>query len=178
MNKVSKRSRQFFRALFSKMEQDDHEAVNKYLDRREKKLFYNMDPAIQKHCVNVAATILDMVSGRPELNSPVLIKAGLLHDIGKSQGTFTVMDRVWYVLVKKVSRRLAKKLAKPGNAGFFARLRNSFHLHIYHSEIGATIAETAGLDKELVYLLRNHHNHCLSSQSEKLAVLLKADELN
>jgi hypothetical protein len=40
------------------------------------------------------------------------------------------------------------------------------------------MAEKAGLSKQLVYLIRNHHNQDLASRSAELALLRQADELN
>ncbi len=178
MNKIFKRIRQFLRALFARMEPADHEIVDKYLSQTEKRLFYKMDPAVQKHCVNVAATVLDSIDTGPGLNRGLLVKAALLHDIGKSRGSFTIMDRVWYVLVKKISPRLAVKLAKTGDEKCRAKLGRAFYIHLHHEEIGASLAEKAGLSKELVYLLRNHHQQNPAIALPELAVLRQADELN
>jgi len=178
MNTTLKRSRQFFQALFAKMEPKDHAVVEQYLDETEKELFYRMAPAVQKHCVNVAETVSGMDGGRPDLNRRLLIKAALLHDLGKSGGDFTLLDRVWYVLVKKISPRLALKLAKPGKGRFLARLRNAFYIHLNHAEMGASLLRNSGLKGELVYLVRNHHNDGLASGSPELELLIQADELN
>ncbi|MHB9095103.1 MAG: HDOD domain-containing protein [Eubacteriales bacterium] len=178
MTMFLKRPRQFFRALFSKMTQDDLAMVSKYLSKDEKQLFFNMDPAIQKHCVNVAFTVQNMLKDRPGTDHGLLMKAALLHDIGKPRGSLTLMDRVWYVLVRKASRRLAEKLARPGKGGFLARLRYAFYIHINHGEIGASIAQNSGLGEDLVFLLRHHHDQAMASRSVELALLLLADELN
>lgn len=178
MMSIRKRSRQFFRALRARMTPADLKMIEENLNELEKKLFFAMDTAVQKHCVNVAATALDLARNDEGINLSLLIKAALLHDIGKTNGHITLMDRVWYVLVKKISRRLADKLARPGTHGMLARLRNSFYIHIHHAEIGASMAQKAGLGEEMAFLLHHHHDHSKTGSFHELKILHQADELN
>lgn len=188
MSSLIKRTRQFLRALGAKITPSDLVIVQQYLNPSEQSLFLNTDPAIQKHCVNTALTILNMPVERTGSNRSVLIKATLLHDIGKTRGSINLWDRVFYVLVKKVSGPWVHKLASPapgpgpgsthGHGSPLARFRNAFYVHLHHPELGAELAEKAGLDENIVYLLRYHHNIAKAASSQELAVLMKADELN
>ncbi len=159
------------------MEPEDHEVVRACLDETGRSLFYSMDTAIQKHCVKVASTVSDMIPAMPGIDRSSLIQAALLHDIGKSKGSFTLMDRVWFVLIRKFLPGLAAELAGPGRGKRLPGLRNAFHTHMHHEEIGASIARRAGLSEEIVFLLRHHHNKEAARFSKELAVLLRADEL-
>ncbi len=178
MVKIIRRCRQLFRALFAKMEPKDHAVVDRYLNEIEKLLFYRMQPAVQKHCVNVAETVSVIAGARPDLDHSLLMKAALLHDIGKSGLKISLTDRIWYVLVRKFSSGLAQKLARPGKSPLMSRLRNAFYIHLNHGKIGASMAQNAGLSEELVFFVRNHHNTNLISGSEELEILIRADELN
>lgn len=188
MSSLIKRTRQFLRAVSTKITPSDLVVVKQYLNQSEQILFFNMDPAIQKHCVNTALTILNMPVERTGPNRPVLIKAALLHDIGKIRGSINLWDRVCYVLVKKCSGKLVYKLASPstgtGNVNShrhgspLARFRNALYVHLHHPELGAELAAKAGLDENIVYLLRHHHDIAKATSSKELAALMKADELN
>lgn len=178
MNTLVKRSRQFLRALFSKMEPVDHNFVRQHLNEVEIKLFYNMDLAVQKHCVNVARTVIQMAASNRELNLQLLIKAALIHDAGKTKGSLTIVDRVIYVIISKISPRLAQTLARSAEGRLPGRFRKTFHVHITHGETGAALARENGLGEELVYLLRNHHNKKLIHSSRELLTLFQADEIN
>jgi|GEM_PF-83010 len=176
--RIAKRIRQFIRAVFSRMEPEDHETVKNYLDPGEKRLFYGMDPAVQKHCVNAAGTVQLLSARIPEIDCQKLIKAALLHDIGKTRGNLNLLSRAGYVLVNTISPGLAARFAQKGPVTGLPGWRNTFYIHLYHDEIGAAMAEDAGLDEDLVFLLRNHHNKDLAAVSKELSLLLEADELN
>lgn len=187
MNIFIKRSRQFWLALTAKMTPDGHELAVRSLNETEQNLFYQMDIAIQQHCVNVANTMEKIIADQAKTAAPanqpgtdreLLLKAALLHDIGKISGQFTVLDRVWYVLVRKVSRRLAKKIAKRGKGVWPARMRNAFYVHVQHSKLGAELAAQNNLPKELVALIRHHHDSPLPTDSLELRLLRQADEMN
>jgi len=142
-----------------------------------------MDPAVQKHCVNVARTAMESADNRPGINTALLIKASLLHDLAKTAGTVSLPYRVLYVWIKKLSPGLAAIIAGPGNRGLLSGLRKSFYVHINHAELGASLAENAFLDKDIVTLIRNHHSiTCGDSRpvqmSAELEILISADEIN
>lgn len=187
MKNIFKRTRQFWRALTAKMTTADQALVSRYLTGTEQTLFYQMDVAIQRHCINVAYTLeklvtdrvmADIPDGKPDVDQALLIKAALLHDIGKINGQFTIMDRVWFVLVRKISRRLAKRIAKKGDGSWPARLRNAFYIHVHHSQQGAELAIQSGLPDEVVCLIRHHHDPQQPGDSHELRLLRRADELN
>jgi len=176
--RVKKRCRQFFRALFCKMGPADRDIVRKYLDSKEELLFNRMDTAIQKHCVNVAVSVLELSSTRPVSDLQVAVKAALLHDIGKSCGRYSVWDRVWFVLIRTTAPGLAGFLAKSGRSSCPERLGNAFYIHTNHQQIGASLTEQAGLEEKITFLVRNHHDKSLSADCEELELLIRADELN
>lgn len=176
MGRIRKRCRQFMRALFSAMESEDHILVDKFLDENEKILFYRTDHAIQKHCVNVARTII--LSSGSVSDIQLLIKTSLLHDVGKTRGSFRLLDRVLYVIFKKLSPLLTKIIARKTDTGLFHRLRNAFYIHMHHEKIGAELLANNDISQDIVFLVANHHNKFLAGQSPLLSLLIEADELN
>lgn len=175
---LRKRTRQFFRALFAKMTSVDLVFVRKHLNDTEQCLFFDMNETVQKHCVNVALTVLDLLDDAIVNDYAVVLKAALLHDIGKTRGNFNVLDQVSYVLVRKFSRQLARKLAKRGRGTWLDRVQNAFYVQVHHAELGANIACKAGLGEDLIFLLRNHHSPDQANVSQELAILIQADEAN
>lgn len=186
MKTIIKRCRQFARALMAQLTPADQALIRQILNKSEQNLFYQMDTAIQQHSVNVANTIAELLTrkaefdaaGQADIDTELLFKAALLHDIGKSNGEFTIMDRVWYVIIRKASGRLAKRIAQKGHAGWLARLRNAFYIHTYHGEIGCELARRHGFPEQLVALISHHHNPQHSTDSLELKLLRQADELN
>jgi putative nucleotidyltransferase with HDIG domain len=174
----NRRIRQFLQAIGSNPVPAELLTVRQYLNQTERDLFYNMVPAIQKHSINTALTILNMPAEKTGINKSLLIKAALLHDTAKIRGSIYLWDRVSYVLLKKLFPKLLQYLASPGHGSFLARFRQALYIHLHHPEIGARIAEKAGLDKNLVYLIKHHHDAVRAWGSKELAILMEADEAN
>lgn len=158
------------------MEPADYELVEAFLDQKEKKLFYQMDPPVQKHCVNVTREIL--ATANSPIDNGILTRAALLHDIGKLGGSFNLIDRILYVLLTRVSVRLTRRLSSAYRQGFLGSMRYAFYIHLNHEAIGAELAEKNGISKDIVYLIANHHNQLMARDSAELSALLAADELN
>lgn len=168
MDSIIKRSRQFFRAVFSRMDSEDRVFIEQYLNPAAKILFYNMDNPVQKHCVNVARTVQNICRGQ-DLDTTKLITAALLHDIGKIRGSFSLVHRVLYVLSRRISPRLTEKLS---------HVIHAFHVHLNHERLGAELAKKSNLPQGIIFLIENHHNLALAAESKELAILFKADEMN
>lgn len=182
MGSMMKRSRQFFRALFSKLDAGDRALIDQHLDPAKKSLFYNMEEPVQKHCVNVARTVQDICRGQ-DLNTGPLITAALIHDIGKTQGSFSLTHRVLYVICNRFSPTLTQKIgylkkSQQPESGWFNQLRYAFYVHLNHERLGAELAREAELSQDIIFLIQNHHNLSMAAQSRELAILYKADEMN
>ena len=95
-----------------------------------------------------------------------LIRAGLLHDIGKIGGDVTLWQRVAIVLVQRLSPKLARALAERGKedlvrgfarSSWGARWRRAFYTQSVHAERGAAMAKMWGVEEEVLQLIRWHH---------------------
>ena len=87
------RIRQGLRNFSATMRPEDWQLVDERLDRQERDLFDLMEPADQRHSVDVLRTLL----GEGE-EDPHLLKAALLHDVGKSRSRIGVIPRTLAVL--------------------------------------------------------------------------------
>lgn len=166
-----RRVAQFFRTVAAQrgLREDEVRWVQKHLSTQEEALFWQMSPIDQKHAVEVSRRAAALATAEG-LTSPrelrVLIRAGLLHDIGKIGGDMTLWQRVAIVLVQRLSPKLARALAERGKEdlarGFLrsswgARWRRAFYTQSVHAERGAAMAKMWGVEEEVLQLIRWHH---------------------
>lgn len=155
----------------------DLQLVDSYLDDPGKFLFFQMDLIDQMHAVSVARTVM-VESQATDENYQLLIKAALLHDIGKIQGDFNLSSRIFIGLVRRVFPIIRSKLAKPQPKTFWDRIRYSFYVDLAHPARGAQMAKALGIESFVVELIRRHHDPPQANQSLHLTRLQNADNRN
>jgi hypothetical protein len=94
----------------------------------------------------------------------LLIRAALLHDVGKTGRGVTIAHRVSWVLAGRASRRLQRRLAALG--GGWRALAD-------HAAIGANRLRDAGVDARIVALVAGRP---LAGDEPRLALLEAADD--
>lgn len=149
-----------------------------YLNDKEQGLFYGMDEKVQKHCINVASTLMNTPVPLEKDEKNLLIKSAFLHDIGKIKGTFNLNDRVLYVLGMNLMPGLTCRLADNSNKRIMSRFRKAIYFNLHHPSLGAQMAKSLGLHPDLVFMIENHHNRKLLAENRMLRLLSEADELN
>lgn len=99
-----KRIRQFLRAIKAKLTNDDIIFINKYLNKKEQNLFFAMRVYDQRHVLNVAYTAQEIVKKNKyeNIDYNLLIRACLLHDVGRTAKDICLMDKVISVLLGKI----------------------------------------------------------------------------
>lgn len=153
------RVRQFVKGLFACTSKEDNKIVEKHLNRKEKELFDTLPAHEKRHAIDTASAI--SCDGSDE----ILIKAGLLHDIGKTTGNIGIVKKSVLVLMDKFFPVLSKKLS--------GRL-SMFNIYYNHPEIGADLLENTGTEPEVIMLVKYHHSKC-NLNIEGLEQLKKAD---
>lgn len=153
----SRRTRQFFVSIADMRGLDAKRRawVKEYLNPAEEALFYRMVNMDQVHCVRVAQTALQLVRSRSlgveRTQEPTavksLVRAALLHDVGKSVFRLSIFTRVLLVLLRHVVHPRPK-----------SRLGQAFWVHENHPSLGAELAERAGVETSVTYLIRHHHS--------------------
>jgi putative nucleotidyltransferase with HDIG domain len=173
-NRICYRVWQFRQSFKSSLSQEDWDRIRLYLSPAEIMLFTKMPVPDQNHCSRVFNAVLD--AGE---NDEDLIKAALLHDIGKGQHPLRRWERVFAVILSGLLPDLAMKWGKGEPKGFKRPLVVIQH----HPDWGAELAREIDSSETVVWLIKNHENYqSLESASgekqELLYKLQKADNLN
>ena len=155
------RVRQFISAVGAKLSKEDIYFIDKYLDEKEKELFYSIARYEQVHSVKVARQVMDE-SLQLKLYDIVLIKAALLHDIGKKNGGLNLINKPIMVLMDRFMPKYLNRLKK-------IKAVNTYY---NHPQIAVEIL--ADENEYLLFLVKNHHNYEIISD-QGLVMLQKAD---
>ncbi len=170
---VRYRVRQFTMALGANINRERVNALREYLDAPQLELFCSMSSLDQHHGWAVFRTLRE---ARETESS--LLRAALLHDVGKTIGPVRIWHRVIAVLAKALAPKHWEMMdVKSGT------WRYPFYVHRHHTVLGAELAREAGCSPEAVWLIAHHEDHRRENDSGNgrnglLAALQAADELN
>lgn len=149
--------------------------IETYLDEPGKFLFFQMSKIDQSHALEVAKSILLETASLPGLNLKSMVKAALLHDIGKVEGDFGFWGRILVGLVRRTNPTLRGKLAITHPNNFWEKIRYSFYVDLIHPARGAHMAKIFGIEPAVVEMIRRHHDPPRDGQSSELTWLQLAD---
>lgn len=143
-----------------------------WLAAAELELFHAQSRAVREHALTVADRL--WASGHRE---PVLLRAALLHDVGKNTAGIGLWHRVALVLLQALSPELPLRIAVDDPQSW----RYPFYVQLHHASRGAELLAAAGSDPHLVALVRAHHDvppHCCPCEqwAAMLEALQQADE--
>jgi hypothetical protein len=164
-----KRARQFIRGMFARLGENDYTFIADYLTKPEFDLFKTMSRYDQKHALDVARYLARDGGGL------TLVRAGLLHDIGKAEcPELTLIRRSVAVFLEWQAPNEAVVLANRGRG----KLARALNVHRNHPELGADKLESMNVDAYVIALVRWHQNgEATAEAAEDLALLRAADEL-
>lgn len=172
------RVRQFFRAIFATMREADHALVRQSLSKAEQELFYAMHVADQVHARNVARTALALAEENPcGVDRTLLLRAALLHDVGRRTGDLDVWGKVFAVLAMKFFPRLVLRLMRVEAGSIFYPLGRALFVSHHHASIGAARLRAIGLFREAA-IVERHHLPPAAEDAPELLLLRMADEQN
>ena len=100
------RVRQFAQAVTARNRPVDRALLSKYLSSAEVELFLRQSAALQQHGLRVLRALEPRWG-----DDSVLMKAALLHDVGKTGGRIRLWHRIANVLLDAVSHRLRERVA-------------------------------------------------------------------
>ena len=118
-----------------------------------------MDRRDRAHACRVAKAVIEQVSSP----SDILVRAALLHDVGKCGATFNPWERVAVHLYTPESVP-----AEPRLRG----LRGAWQRRRHHEAYGAELIRQAGGDAKVIEIVRRHHH----PKGHREAALLKRVE--
>lgn len=173
-SKLTYRIWQFWQSLKKPPGVEGWQKVEALLTRPELELFKSLPVPDQNHSLRV----LTNLETRGETDSD-LLKAALLHDIGKTRYPLARWERVFAVVVEGLFPALALEWGKKDPWG----IHRSLVIIHQHPIWGADLAEKAGSGQKVVWLIRHHEASDLSEvyDQEYIGLLQKlqnADNYN
>ena len=134
---------------------EERAEVARWLPATALALFRSMSDADQQHCLRVCRGLLKRCCTEQDL-----LAAALLHDVGKAQGRVPFWTRPAIVLGKRCAPALlARLVVSPQQLSTQAtpRWRRSLSYAWWHADVGADLAQEAGLSPRAVLYIRTHH---------------------
>jgi len=162
------RIRQTLQALTAWFRPVEDELAAQYLDVAEFALFMMMPRSERQHHLRVLKVLLRR--GHRQLP---LLKAALLHDVGKTQVRFSIPERILAVVVKKLCPRCFERWSQGEPRGW----RKAFVTSAQHPVWGAELVADIGCDAEVVWLIEHHQDKLAglpSTEYEQWLVQLQA----
>ena len=162
-DKMLARVKQFFLGVFQRPQKKDIDFVYKYLDERERKVFFSLPYYEQMHALRVAEYVKEK-SNCKNIQSNDIIKASLLHDSGKGGSGLNLITKSIMVILDAVFHERLKKFSS-------YKIVNAYYNH------GKIAADNLSFESNRIrYLILNHHNFNIND--EELNLLQEADNKN
>ncbi|SEG10432.1 HD domain-containing protein [Caloramator fervidus] len=149
------RIKQFFQTFVAKLEKKDYDFINFYLNSKEKELFYKLNKADQYHSLKVARQVIDR-SVKEGCYDILLVKAALLHDVGKINSGLNVLTKSIMVILDRMFSRQLRKVKKIK------------FIKYYYDHPKIAVQYLYPTDEYLLFLIENHHNYNINDKKLKL----------
>ena len=170
--------RSFFKNMLPvKITDADILFLREYLTKQEQIVFYRMSAIDQRHALDTAFVIREMLGKRTKIKIEKLFKAALLHDIGKAQFKLTVNDRVLQTLLFKLLPPFANYLADRGSVNHVGYWRRMMYCYKYHPRLGNEMAKDINVEDAVSFLIEHHHDPMTFNEPKELSILREADDL-
>jgi hypothetical protein len=174
LSNIKYRLWQYIQSLKGSPGESDWQKVEKILTQKELSLFKQLPTPDQTHSLRVLRTLETNQEDNPDL-----LKAALLHDLGKIKFPLQRWERVFAVLVMAI---FPERYSRWG-AGNPSGMNRALVIITQHPDWGADLAQNAGSSPTTVWLIRNHETRLdIGSQNSNDLILLtrlqKADNKN
>ncbi len=143
------RARQFWRALTATPTDEEVSRASQALSPQQMALFLNQRASEQVHSLYVYSQLCDQGE-----NSPDLLSAALLHDIGKSRYALHLWERAVVVIGQALAAPQASRWSRAEPRGW----KRPFVIARRHASWGAEMAQAAGASPVTIELIRRHHD--------------------
>ena len=165
---------QFWQSLRKPPHKNDWEIVQGILSQAELDLFKRLPVPDQNHSLRVLRALESVGEYEPDL-----LKAALLHDIGKTLHPLRRWERVFYIILGWILPKTAQTWGDKEPRG----IQRSLVVIKHHPVWGADMAEKVGSNPRVVWMIRNHEVEDLTGLLDQEGVellrkLQEADNLN
>lgn len=140
------RIKQFLWAITSKIRPIDYNLLNRYLTKKEKKLFKRLKISEQQHSIRVCNKALER-SLHKNIDKNKLAKIALLHDVGKSEKSLNIVDKSILTILDKITKGNLKRI-------------NNKKIDIYYNHAEKSVKLLKKINKydlDFLEAVRNHH---------------------
>ena len=150
---IPKRVKQFYINVTDKMNEEDYKYVNTIITEEEFKLFNKLLKSEQKHSVRIAKYIENSIDNKLVIdediinNKDLLIKAALLHDVGKSKKSVNVIEKSIIVILNKLTKGNLRNL----------KISQKVQCYYNHADYSYELLNKINNDKKLLEIVKNHH---------------------
>ncbi len=127
--------------------------LDEYVTDEERALFMQMDRPDQQHSFEVTRHCAESLQHFPDLDKRVMMKAALLHDIGKIGARLSLVFRTFWVLAHKPFPCFCDRLAESGADARPGSLRYKMWLQIEHANLGAERLREMGVGEDVCELV-------------------------
>jgi hypothetical protein len=141
--------------------------LTQYLNGSQITFFRKMQAFEQQHAFNVLEKLKAEGCDHPEL-----LKAALLHDIGKILYPLKPWERAMIVITRQIAPSLVHYWGQRQPIGLF----KAFAVASRHAEWGADLVSKTGASEMLIELVRRHEDDPVPDQDSYLTCLQKADD--
>jgi putative nucleotidyltransferase with HDIG domain len=155
LNKLKNIARRTTYAFLPRLVRPDDTFARHYLSGAEYILYAKMDPRDRFHAVAVTKTLLKKYPN----SSSRLIRAALLHDIGKSSSRYRPVHRILAHIYTPKSIPQTPRLHG---------LRGAWQRHLYHDQYGADLILSSGGDAKVADIVAKHHDPNGNREAAKL----------
>lgn len=141
------RIKQFFWGITARFKPLDEEIINEYLSDDEKKIFLKLKISEQQHSIRVCKDALK-IHKEFNIDRYKIAKIALLHDIGKINGSLTIIDKSIIVILDKLTK------------GKLRKYDSNKKLDIYYNHPQKSVKILNGIkeyDKEFLEAIEKHH---------------------
>lgn len=160
------RIKQFYWGITSRIDFQDENFLKQHLSEKELMLFNRLNEHEKKHCIKTAMDA-EKICLKNNTYNKILIKAALLHDIGKIEYSTNLIEKSFMVVLNKLFKEKMKKYKKYKVVDVFYN----------HPENGYKILKKYNYDERFLYLIKNHHNNDIIGDKE-LDILKQCDNKN
>ena len=173
------RAKQFWAAITAHITIEDSIWVNGILSPREASLFWRMNLPDQQHAIRVAKSALMLAQNvRDDIDTELLLRGALLHDVGKVYGDVSTADKVITVIGHKFAPRMMRSWGREGRGSRIDNLRHACYVYFHHPRRSAEFLQEIGAEEELIELVLHHHEPMMFGERAELTLLRRADEMH